>query len=67
MRKLRKMELNKRLCSSNLDRLKLEKKKFHLLEFKDDDIGLPSIDFNDAIFFGSRAERVLDVAFTNNT
>lgn len=60
------MELNKRLCGSNLDRLKLEK-TFHLHESKDDDIDLPSVDFNDAIFFGSRAERVLDVAFTNNT
>ena len=60
------MELNERLCGSNLDRLKLEKTS-HLRECKEDDIGLPSVDFNDAIFFGSRAERVLDVAFTNNT
>jgi hypothetical protein len=66
MKFLRREELNKRLCSSNLDRLKLEK-TIHLRESKDDDIGLPSVDFNDAIFFGSRAERVLDVAFTNNT
>ena len=66
MRNLRRMELNKCLCGSNLDRLKLGK-IFHLGESKDDDISLPSVDFNNAIFFGSRTEGILDVAFTNNT
>ena len=60
------MELNKCLCGSNLDRLNLEKTS-HSGKSKDDGIGLPSINFNDAIFFGSRAERILDVAFTNNS
>jgi hypothetical protein len=68
MRDLRRMELNKRLCDSNLDRLKLEKTYLiNVTKPKDNGINLPSVHFNDAIFSGVRVERVLDIAFTNDT
>ena len=66
MGNLRIVELSRRLCDSNLDRLSLEKTS-HLHKSKDDNIGLPGVDFNDTIFFGIRVECVLDVAFTDNT
>ena len=68
MRNLRRTRLDKGLCDSNLDRLKLEYiYHINVSEPEDDDIDLPSVHFNDAIFSGSRVERVLDVAFPNNT